>query len=38
MSVKVVAGANPFTPLTLPITTGGPGTVAGGTITLRGMV
>jgi hypothetical protein len=38
VSVNVVAGANPFTPLTLPITTGGPGVVDGGVITLREIV
>jgi hypothetical protein len=38
VSVKVVAGGNPLTPLTLPITTGVEGVVEGRVITLREIV
>jgi hypothetical protein len=38
VSVNVVAGGYPPTPLTLPITTGVEGLVNGGAITLREIV
>jgi len=38
VSVNVVAGGNPFTPLTLPMMTGVVGVVEGGIVTLREIV